>query len=439
MSMVKAPVEHSSRMAKRAAVSALVGSTVEYYDFTLFATASALIFGPVFFTQLGGLGGTIASFATFGVAYVARPLGAMVFGSLGDKVGRRTTLLWVLSLMGAATFLIGCLPGYATWGIMAPIALVVLRIFQGFSAGGEQAGANSLSLEHAPQGKRGLYASWTMQGTSLGTLLGAVAFLVITSMPKAALLDWGWRIPFLIAGPLMLVALWIRSQVAETEAFAETKEAAADSKVPVAEVVRDHWSALLRVMGCSLLAVSGSAINVYGLAYATKTVKIPANVYLLAGIAIGVLGLVAQPLWARLSDRIGRRPVFAVSMLLSAGLLFVFFLALSTANAVLWLGALVLLMLASTGANAVGASFYTEMFPTRVRYTGAALGTQLGFIVAGFAPTIMAAIQGPGATGWLPPVTFAAVCLAVAAATAWSARETAKTDLHALGAKQPVA
>lgn len=412
---------------------------MEYYDFTLFATASALIFAPVFFTPLGALGGTIASFATFGVAYVARPLGAMVFGSLGDKLGRRTTLLWVLTLMGAATFLIGCLPGYSTSGMLAPVLLVALRIFQGFAAGGEQAGANSLSMEHAPHGKRGLYASWTMQGTSLGTLLGAVAFLIITSMPKDILLAWGWRIPFLVAGPLMLVALWIRSQVAETEAFAETKESTLEAKVPVAEVVRNHWPALLRVMGCSLLAVSGSAINVYGLSFATKTVKIPANVYLLAGIAIGLLGLVAQPLWARLSDRVGRRPVFALSMLLSAGLLFVFFLALSTANTVFWLAALVLLMLASTGANAVGASFYTEMFPTRVRYTGAALGTQLGFIVAGFAPAIMASLQGPGVGGWVVPVVFAAVCLAVAAATAWSAKETAQTELHALGTRQPVA
>lgn len=431
---IGAPVEKSDTMAKKAAVSALVGSTVEYYDFTLFATASALIFAPVFFAPLGDVGGLLASFGTFGVAYVARPLGAILFGSLGDKLGRRNTLMYVLLLMGAATFLIGCLPSYGTIGVAAPILLVLLRLCQGLSAGGEQAGANSLSLEHAPDGKRGLYASWTMQGTSLGTLLGSLAFIAITSMPQDLLFSWGWRVPFLIAGPLMLVALWIRKQVAETAAFAEVKqEPAQEAAVPVAEVFRHHLPSLLRVMGCSLLAVSGSAINVFGLAFATKTVGIPANVYLTLGLLVGVIGLVVQPLWARLSDKVGRRPVFAASMVGTAALFFVFFPAVATGNALFYVPALIALALVSTGANAVGASFYTELFPTRVRYTGAALGTQLGFIIAGFAPAIMTAIQGPGPSGWLPVAIFAAVCMLIAAASAWSAKETARTDLRDLG------
>ncbi len=431
-----APAAKSDKMAKKAAISALVGSTVEYYDFTLFATASALVFAPVFFAPLGDVGGLLASFGTFGVAYVARPLGAMIFGSMGDKFGRRNTLMWVLLLMGVATFAIGCLPSYGTWGIAAPIILVLLRLLQGLSAGGEQAGANSLSMEHAPDGKRGLYASWTMQGTSLGTLLGSLAFLAITSLPKETLLGGAWRIPFLVAGPLMLVAFWIRRQVAETQAFSEIKEEPkAAASVPLVEVFTQHLPALLRVMGCSLLAVSGSAVNVFGLAYATKTVGIAANVYLTLGIGIGVLGLIVQPLWAKLSDRVGRRPVFAGSMLGAAVGMFIFFATLSTGNPWYYVPALVAMMLVATGGNAVGASFYTEMFPTRVRYTGAALGTQLGFIIAGFAPAIMTAIQGPGKNGWIPVATFAAVCMVIAAASALSARETANVELSELGEK----
>ncbi|WP_026555157.1 MFS transporter [Arthrobacter sp. 35W] len=422
----------NNRMAKRAALSALFGSTVEYFDFTLFATASALIFGKVFFAPLGSTGALLASFATFGVAYVARPAGALLFGSLGDKIGRKRTLMITLNLMGVATFLVGLVPGYAAIGIAAPIILVVLRLLQGLSAGGEQAGSNSLSLEHAPEGKRGLYTSWTMQGTALGTLLASVSFILVSSMDQEALLSWGWRIPFLVSGPLMLISLYIRKGVDETDAFMETKEARNDAKVPIAEVFRHHWRSVLRVVCCSFLAVGGSTMSVYLLGYATGTVKIPASQLLIASVLAGVVGLIAQPIWASLSDRVGRRPVFTGTLIGAAILWFPMFAIVSTGNIVLTFLILCVFGAVASGANAVGASMYTEMFPTKVRYTGVAIGTQLGFLVAGFAPAIEQALAGQGTGGWLPVAIFASACMLIAAVAGWRGPETRNMQLRTI-------
>lgn len=411
---------HAATQPRRAAASAFVGSAIEYYDFTLFATASALFLGPVFFAPLGPGGATLASLATFGVAFLARPAGALLFGHLGDRRGRRYALVWSLVLMGSATFAIGALPGHATWGPVAPAMLVVLRLVQGLSAGGEQAGSNALALEHAPEGRRALFAAWTMQGTSLGTLAGKVAFLAMVALPRTELLAWGWRVPFLAAGPLMVVAWFIRRGVAEPPVFT----AAAPPRAPVAEVVTGHGRTVALVAAASLVAVGGAALNVFGLSHATQVGGLDASAYLTVLVAVTAGSMVVQPLWARLADRVGRRPVFAVSTAATAVAVFGF-LAAAASGSVGWLalGASVY-TLAWSAANAVGASFFGELFPTRIRYTGAALGTQLGMVVVGFSPTVMAALAGPGPGGWLPAAGFAAACLAVSSVAAWSAPET---------------
>lgn len=216
-------------MASRAARSALLGSAVEYYDFTLFATAPALVLGPVFFARLGPAPATVAALVTFGSAFVARPLGAVLFGHLGDRLGRRKALIWSVTLMGLATTGIGLLSSFAQAGVIAPVRPLVLRLLQGLSAGGEQAGSNALSLEHAPEGARNRFAVWTMQGT----LLGKLAFLGVLWMPRDALLAWGWWLPFLVAGPLLIVALVIRRTVAEPPVFADAAAAG--------ELARGRW------------------------------------------------------------------------------------------------------------------------------------------------------------------------------------------------------
>jgi len=415
-------------MATRAATSALLGSAVEYFDFTLFATASALFLGPVFFAQLGSMQGTLAAFLTFGSAFVARPLGAVLFGHLGDRRGRRTALVWSVTLMGIATTAIGLLPGYRTLGITAPVLLLVLRLLQGLSAGGEQAGSNALTLEHAPGGTRNRYTAWTMQGTSLGTLLGKLAFLSVVWLPQPALLTWGWRLPFLVAGPFMLVAVAIRRTVTEPPPFLRVVEAGGLVRMPVAEVLTRHWRAVLVVTVGTLFAVGGAVLNVYGLSYATARGTSPGG-YLAMISVVTALGLVFQPFWARVSDRIGRRPVFVTSCLMAAALYFVYLPGLETGNLLLIGLASTAMLAAWSAANAVSAAWFAELFPTPVRYTGAAFGGQLGMIVVGFAPAVMTSLEGAGGLGWLPVAGFGAGCLVLAAGAALFAGETVHRQL----------
>ena len=420
-------------MATRAAASALLGSAVEYFDFTLFATASALFLGPVFFAQLGPLQGTLAAFITFGSAFVARPLGAVLFGHLGDRTGRRSALILSVTVMGMATTAIGLLPGYAAIGITAPLLLLALRLLQGLSAGGEQAGSNALSLEHAPGGARNRYAAWTMQGTSLGTLLGKLAFLCVVWLPQPSLLSWGWRLPFLVAGPFMLVAVAIRRTVTEPPPFTELVAAGRLARLPLAQVLTRHWRAVLLVAGGSLFGVGGAVLNVYGLSYATSRGTSPGG-YLAMISVVTALGLVLQPMWARLSDRVGRRPVFVGSCLAAAALYFAYLPALGTGNLLLIGLASTAMLAAWSAANAVSAAWFAELFPTPVRYTGAAFAGQLGLIVVGFAPAIMTSLEGTGHLGWLPVAGFGAGCLLLAALAALATAETHRLPLDAVEA-----
>lgn len=416
-------------MARPAAASALLGSAVEYYDFTLFTTASALFLGPVFFAPLGPMQATLAAFVTFGSAFLARPLGAVVFGHLGDRVGRRASLIASVVVMGVSTTAIGLLPGYAAIGVAAPVILLVLRLLQGLSAGGEQAGSNALALEHAPQHARNRYSVWTMQGTSIGTLLGKIAFLSVLWLPQESLLSWGWRLPFLVAGPLLLVAVAIRRTVAEPPVFTDLASSGRLARLPVAEVLRQHWRAVLAVAVATLFAVGGAVLNVYGLSYATTRGGIFAGDYLAMISVVTAAGLLLQPVWARLSDRIGRRPVFLGACLAAAALYFGYLPALGSGSLPLIAIASTAMMVAWTGANAVSSAWFAEFFPTRVRHTGAALGGQLGMIVVGFAPAIMTALEGPGEFGWLPVAGFGAACLLLAAGAGWLSAETRTRQL----------
>jgi MFS family permease len=425
----------TDRVPKKAALASFVGSMLEYYDFFIYGSAAGLVFPTVFFADEDPATATLLSLATFGVAYVARPIGAVIIGHFGDRVGRKKMLVLTLLLMGASTFLIGLLPSYAAIGIAAPILLVLLRIMQGLSAAGEQSGANSLTLEHAPEGRRGFFTSFTLSGTQAGLILATFVFIPVAALPDDQLYSWGWRIPFLLSLVVVAIGYWVRRTLPETPEFEKVEQNHDVAKLPVAVLMRDHWASVLRVIFCALVSVVSTIVATWSLAYATDTVGLDKPMYLWVVVAANVVALGAIPLWARLSDRIGRRPVFVLGALGSAVLIFPFLWAVGEGNfALIFLFGILLSGVVYSAANGVWPSFYGEMFGTKVRYSGMAIGTQIGFALGGFSPAIAAGIVGEGPTGWLPVAFLTAAAATVSGLCALTAKETAHIPLPELGA-----
>lgn len=424
---------------RKAALAAWIGSMLEYYDFFIYGTAAALVFGKVFFPDSSPAVGTLLSLATYGVGYVARPLGGIFWGHIGDTLGRKKVLLLTLSLMGASTFLVGCVPSYRAIGVVAPVLLVTLRLLQGFSAGGEQAGANSMSLEHAPDGRRAFFTSFTLSGTQTGQIVATGIFLLVARLPDDQLQSWGWRVPFLLSAIIAVVGYFIRRRLSETPVFALEVEDEAES-VPVVALLRDQPLEVLRVTLAALIASVSTIFTVYALSYAVNTVGFDDTPMLWVGVCANVAAVISIPLWARLSDRIGRKPLFIGGALASALFIFPYLHAISThSNGAVFLFGIVLFGIGYAAANAVWPSLYGEMFTARVRLSGMAIGTQIGFAIAGFIPTVATSIEGTGKDAWLPvAVLTAAICL-VSAAAIFTARETFNVRTADLGRKQSAA
>jgi MFS family permease len=427
----------AERIPRKAALASFVGSMLEYYDFFIFGAAAGLIFPTVFFADSDPRTATLLSLMTFGVAYVARPIGAVIIGHFGDTVGRKKMLVLTLLLMGISTFAIGLVPSYDAIGVAAPVILVFLRILQGLSAAGEQSGANSLTLEHAPDRKRGFFTSFTLEGTQGGLILANLVFLLVALLPDEQLFSWGWRIPFFLSAFVVAVGYWVRRSLPETPEFQKVEESHAVAKLPVAVLLRDHWASVIRVVLCALVSVISTIVGTWSLAQGTSDeIGLERTTLLWMVILSNVVALVALPLWARLSDRIGRRPVFAFGALGSAVLAFPFLWALQQGNiALIYVFGILLSGLVYSAANGIWPSFYGEMFDTRVRYSGMAIGTQIGFALGGFSPAIAAAIVGEGSGGWVPVALLTAGAATVAGLCALTARETAHIPTPQLGLK----
>ncbi|MEU8792966.1 MFS transporter [Streptomyces sp. NPDC048643] len=439
MSDPATPLTAPPGQPKKAATAAWIGSALEYYDFFIYGSAAALIFPKVFFDDSDPANATLLSLATFGVAYAARPVGALFLGHFGDRVGRKKIMVFTLILMGLSTFLIGCLPTRDQVGGLAPVLLVLCRVLQGVSAAGEQASANSMTLEHAPPDRRGFFTSFTLSGTQGGQLLATLVFLPIAALPEDQLLSWGWRVPFWASVAVAVVGYVIRRTLQETPAF--TRQAATEGvvKLPLGVLFHDHWADVLRVVAGALIASVSTIFTVWALAYGTSdAVGLSRTQMLWVGALANVVALGAIPAWATLSDRIGRRPVYLIGAAGSAVLMVAYLWAISTGSyALVMLFGILAFGVVYSAANGVWPSFYGEMFSTRVRLSGMAIGTQIGFAVAGFAVTFAARIAGPDGDDWSAVALFTAALCVPPVIAVLTARETHKVPTEQLGERAP--
>jgi MFS transporter, MHS family, shikimate and dehydroshikimate transport protein len=427
-----AQVEDKRNLRKVVAAS-FIGTTIEWYDFFLYGTAAALVFGELFFPGSSPLIGTLSAFGTFAVGFAARPLGGIVFGHFGDRIGRKTMLVLSLLIMGVATFLIGCLPTHASIGIAAPILLVVLRFAQGIGVGGEWGGAVLMSVEHAPKGKRGFYGAWPQMGVPAGLLLSTVVFTVVQNMTSEdQFMAWGWRIPFLISIVLVAVGLFVRLAVMESPAFKEVKETGTAADKPIVDLVKEHKRDVLTAMGMRI-AENGCfyIFTVFVLAYGEETLNLSKNTMLTGVIIAAALGLFTVPLYGALSDRVGRNKLYMAGALFTLAFAFPFFALLDTKEPVLiWLAIVLAVNVGHDLMYGPQAAYFSELFKTRMRYTGASVGYQLASVFGGgFAPLIAVALLAAGGDDpYLVALYMMAMGLITVVAT-YFARETYRSDI----------
>lgn len=395
--MTSAVTTRNPVKARRIALTAGLAASIEWYDFFIFGTAAALVFGPAFFPNASPASGVLAAFATFGVGFVARPVGGIIFGHFGDKVGRKPMLVVALVLMPLATTLIGLLPTYATIGVAAPILLVLLRICQGFALGGQWGGAMLMATENAPEGKRGLYGSFVQAGVPIGLVVGNGVFLVVARVVSPEnFAAWGWRIPFLLSAVFLVLALYIHLRVEDTPEFkdVEVKLAAASQtrqKSPVVEVLRRHPRQVLLAIGVLLVVNAALYVLVTGtLDYATRTLGIPKDRMLIAVLATMSTTIVLMPLFAYLSDRVGRRRVYASGAAVLGVWIFAVFPLVETTQLGLIILALEVAIIASSAMYGPQAALFAELFPAHLRYSGASFAYQIAAVLGGgFAPFLM--------------------------------------------------
>ncbi|MEU6677924.1 MFS transporter [Streptomyces sp. NPDC046925] len=416
--------------------ASLIGTTIEWYDFFLYGSAAALVFNTLFFPDSDPLVGTLLSFLTYAVGFAARPLGGVVFGHFGDKIGRKKLLVLSLMMMGGATFAMGLLPTHSTLGVGAPILLTLLRLIQGFALGGEWGGAVLIVSEHGDDKNRGFWASWPQAGAPGGNLLatGVLALLAAVQSDEA-FLAWGWRIPFLLSGVLVIIGLWIRVSVSESPLFLEAQAraeaeaaragAAGKQDAPVVEVFRRNWRGVLTAIGTRLGEnVSYYILTAFVLVYVTVHLELPKSTALNAVLIGSAVHFVTIPLWGALSDRIGRRPVTLIGSVGMAAWAFAFFALVDSESFTVITLAVTVGLLFHGAMYGPQAAFISEMFDTKVRYSGASMGSQLASIIGGALAPIIAVELLKDFESATPVALYVCVTVVITTLTVLVAKET---------------
>ncbi|PIJ50150.1 MFS transporter [Erwinia sp. OLTSP20] len=414
------------------AFASLIGTFIEFYDYFIYGAAAALVFPHLFFTELTPTVATIVSFATLGVAFVTRPIGAIIFGHYGDTVGRKAMLIASVSIMGIATVVIGLLPTYETIGLAAPILLIIIRLIQGLAVGGEWGGATTMMIEYAPKNKRGFYGTFVQLGNVLGVLCATGSFALASALPEAIFLDWGWRIPFLASIILMLIGIFIRMKIQEPPLFKKMLAEREKTSLPIVQVFKKFPRQIFLAAGLRISeSVVGYLIISYVLQYTTSKFNMPSSAVLTGVMVAAASGLITFPLWGMLSDKIGRRAVFLIGAFGSCLLAYPFYWLVESGT--LW-GVYLALIL---GYSFVIGSMYSiepcylsEMFSTEVRYTGVSVGSQLAGVFGGFTPMVATALVAWAGGGFWPITWMIIISGAVTGFCALATGETMHRDLN---------
>ncbi|HDR4572501.1 MFS transporter [Bacillus cytotoxicus] len=424
-------MQQQSSTQKRALIASLIGSSIEWFDFFLYGTAAALVFNKLFFVNEDPLIALMLSYLSFGIPFFIRPLGGIIFSHIGDKIGRKKTLVLTLSLMGGATVCIGLLPSYETIGILAPILLILLRIIQGLGIGGEWGGALLLAVEYAPKDKKGFFGSIPQTGVTIGMLLGTAAISFMTMISGDNFVTWGWRVPFILSAVLVFIGLWIRNGLDETPDFKKAKESGNIAKLPIVDTLRYHWKSVLSATGAKVAETGPFYIfSTFIVSYGTLQLKLPHTTVLNAVTIAMLITTIMIPLMGKLSDTIGRKKMYiwgTVAILLYA---FPYFFLLNQGTSFSIIIATVIgLGILWAPVTAVLGTLFSEIFSTQVRYTGVTLGYQLGAALAGgTAPMIAVYLMNVYNNSWIPVALYIVLtcCISLIAIAAVSTKQMAE-------------